>query len=183
MKTPLTLGLLTVAVLGLGVPDGKQSKGGASKESTRLEALKERHGSLITIGSCSIGQVEGTGCTLFVSAQDIFSAQDGARAYGIVVMLIDATTHGLPLSYIDDDEIDGLLQALTRFDSLKKADATKLDDLLSMYTTKSGLRVQLSDKFCVTCGSGFAQLPPEALTKFRSLLASAKTRLDAVQKS
>jgi len=180
MKTPLALGFLTVAVLGLGTPDGKPPKAGVS---TKLEALKERHGSLITIGSCSIGKVEATGCTLFVHAQDILSAQDGARACGVVVMLIDASTHNLPLSYVDDDEIDGLLQALSQFESLKKTDVTKLDDVVSMYSTKSGLRVQLNDKFCVTCGTGFAQLPPETLPKFRALLASAKAKLDAIQKS
>jgi len=157
---------------------------------TKLEALEDRHGTVIIKGFTLITTVEVRGINIFaMEMRDVGGA--ASRAKGIVVRLTEGGGErpNENRAYIDYNEIDPLLNAI---DTISRVDetATKLIGFEAKYRTlgdfeisvfrqtRSGTAVALRTGICErTTGT----LSLDDLAKVRAMIQEAKTRLDEIR--
>jgi hypothetical protein len=107
---------------------------------TRLELLELRKSTVIVKGYSEIGKVDGEdGSSITVSAIEMKDATRGTREMGLAIVSTQGgDTRRSSVSYVDFDEISGLLSAI---DTLGKPDpeATRLASYEAQYRTRSNL--------------------------------------------
>ena len=111
--------------------------------ATRLEAFAPPPGSLVTIGYDRLGGVEG----VFVEVREMHDERGGS-ASGLVVAVSDDQAHSRQESFVDADEIAGLVKGVdallevnrnpTNFDNYEVHYATRGELMLSALSTRAG---------------------------------------------
>jgi hypothetical protein len=107
---------------------------------TKLEGLELRKSTIIVKGYTEVGKVDGEdGSSINVSAIEIKDATRGTKEMGLAIVAVQGGEgRRQAISYVDFDEIAGLLSAI---DYLAKpdAEATRLSAYEAQYRTKSSL--------------------------------------------
>jgi hypothetical protein len=107
---------------------------------TRLEALELRKNTVIVKGYTEVGKVDGEeGSSISVSAIELKDTTRNTKEMGLAIVAAQGgDTRRQAISYVDFDEITGLLNAI---DYLAKPDpdATRLSAYEAQYRTRSNL--------------------------------------------
>lgn len=156
---------------------------------TKLEALDDRHGTVIIKGFTRITTVDVRGVRIdAIEMRDLGSAV--GRAKGIVVVLREGGERpNENRAFVDYDEIDLLLNAI---DAVSRVDetATKLAGFEARYKTLGDLEIgvfrQTRSGTAVTMTTGICDLATvnmslDDLGKVRAMIQEAKTRLDEIR--
>lgn len=155
---------------------------------TKLEALDDRHSTVIIKGFTRITTVEVRG--IRIDAVEMHELGKVGRAKGIVVVLIERSERpNENRAFIDYEEIDSLLNAI---DTVARVDetATKLAGFEAKYKTLGDLEIgvfrQTSRGTAVIMTTGICDLARATLTlddlaKVRAMIAEAKARLDEIR--
>jgi hypothetical protein len=111
--------------------------------ATRLEGFLATPGSVMTIGYDRLGGIEG----VFVEVRDMHDAR-GASASGVVVSVTEEDARARQESYVDADELPGLINGIdaltsvnrnpTGFDNYEVHYSTRGELLLSALSTRTG---------------------------------------------
>ena len=155
---------------------------------TKLEALEDRHSTLILKGYTRINTVDVRGVRL--DAVEMREMGNVARAKGLVVVLRE--TGERPddnRAFIDYEEIDSLLNAI---DVVSRVDetATKLVGFEARYKTLGDLEIsvfrQTRSGTAVIISTGICDratqtLSLDDLAKFKAMVQEAKARLDEIR--
>jgi hypothetical protein len=106
--------------------------------ATRIEGVALRKGAVILRGYSDIGAVQGDGSTLYVRAAEMSDKSKDEKRYGLELSVV--TQARTVLSYLDDDDIDALADAI---DALRKLDnnTTTLMSFDATYRTRGDLQV------------------------------------------
>ncbi len=114
--------------------------GPAMEAPTRLEALELRKNAVIVKGYTEVGKVDGEeGSSISVSAIELKDTTRNTKEMGLAIVAAQGgDTRRQAISYVDFDEITGLLNAI---DYLAKPDpdATRLAAYEAQYRTRSNL--------------------------------------------
>jgi hypothetical protein len=155
---------------------------------TKLEALEDRHSTVMIKGFTRIATVEVRG--IWVDAVEMREMGNVARAKGIAVVLREGGARPNDnRAFIDYEEIDPLLNAI---DAISRVDesATRLTGFEARYKTlgdleigvfrqtRSGTAVVLTTGIC---DRATATLTLDDLGKIRAMLQEAKSRLDEIR--
>ena len=156
---------------------------------TKLEALDDRHSTVIIKGFTRITTVDVRGIRIdAVEMRDLGSAV--GRAKGLVITLREGGERpNENRAFVDYDEIDLLLNAI---DAVSRADetVTKLAGFEARYKTIGDLEVgvfrQTRSGTAVTMTAGLCDLVTismslDDLGKVRAMIQEAKTRLDEIR--
>ena len=156
---------------------------------TKIEALRDRHGTVIIQGFTRITTVEVNGIRIdAIEMRDVGSAV--GRAKGIVVVLREVGERpDENRAFVDYDEIDPLLNAI---DMISRVDetATKLVGFEARYKTLGDLDIGVfrqtrsgTAAFMRTgiCDRATVTLSLDDLAKVRAMILEAKTRLDEIK--
>lgn len=162
---------------------------------TKLEALEDRHGTVLIKGFTRITTVEIRGVR--IDAVEMRELGNVSRAKGIVVALRDErppadNRNERPnegRAFIDYEEIDPLLNAI---DALARADETltKLAGFEARYRTLGDLEIsvfrQTRSGTAVIMTTGICDRATQTLTlddfaKIRAMIQEAKSRLDEIR--
>ena len=164
----------------------------AQKEpKTKLEAFEAKTGTVLIKGFQEIGSVAGLG-SVSVDCREFTDANTGRKEYGITIEVKESGRFERKnTTLIDYDEIDSLLKGIDYIAKVDKS-ATPLTSFEAIYKTKGDLRVTTfssdrGEKVQAAVqsghiGSATAFLSLEQLAKVRTLIESAKTKLDSVRK-
>ena len=155
---------------------------------TKLEALDDRHSTVIVKGFTRITTVEVRGVR--IDAVEMRELGNVARAKGIVIALREGGERPRDnRAFIDYEEIDSLLNAI---DAVARVDetATKLAGFEAKYKTLGDFEIgvfrQTSRGTAVMMTTGLCDLATQTLTlddlaKVRAMIHEAKTRLDELR--
>jgi hypothetical protein len=155
---------------------------------TKLEALDDRHSTVIVKGFTRITTVEVAGVR--VDAVEMREMGNVSRAKGIVVVLRESGERPREnRAFIDYEEIDSLLNAI---DAISRVDEsmTKLAGFEAKYRTLGDLEIQVfrqtrsGTAVIITtgiCENTRATLSLDELAKIRAMIQEAKTRLDEIR--
>jgi hypothetical protein len=114
--------------------------GPASEAPTKLEALELRKSAVIVKGYTEVGRIDGEdNSSITISAIEMKDTARGSHEMGLAIVAAQGgETRRSAVSYIDFDEITGLLTAL---EYLAKPDpeATRLSAYEAQYRTRSNL--------------------------------------------
>jgi hypothetical protein len=155
---------------------------------TKLEALEDRHSTVVIKGFTRITTVEVRG--IRIDAVEMRELGNVARAKGIVVVLREGGERpNENRAFIDYEEIDSLLNAI---DAVARVDetVTKLASFEAKYKTLGDLEIgvfrQTSRGTAVVMTTGICDLATATLTldelaKVRAMIAEAKARLDEIR--
>jgi len=156
---------------------------------TKLEALDDRHGTVIIRGFTRITTVEISGFRIdALEIRDVGSSV--SRAKGIVVVLREGGERpDEDRAFVDYDEIDPLLNAI---DMISRVDetATKLAGFEAKYKTLGDLEIGVfrqtrsgNAAFVRTgiCSRVTATLTLDELAKVRAMIQEAKSRLEEIK--
>lgn len=156
---------------------------------TKLEALEDRHSTVIIKGFTRITTLEVRGIRIdAIEMRDVGSAV--GRAKGIVVVLREGGERPDDnRAFVDYDEIDPLLNAIEVVSRVDET-TTKLASFEARYKTlgdleiavfrqtRSGAAVIMSTGIC---DRATATLSLDDLAKIRAMIQEAKTRLDEIR--
>jgi hypothetical protein len=160
-----------------------------TESSTKLEAFAAQDGSVVIKGYAEIGEVGGAFGHVTVQALVLHNAATGAKQHGIT---IDVKEGGRlereDRTFLDYDEIDSLIKGIDYLSRLQNG-VTELDNFEADYRTRGDLRIAT---FSSTSGirasiaagrvsAVRAFLSLDELSKFRTLIVSAKTKLDGLK--
>jgi hypothetical protein len=152
---------------------------------TKLEALEDRHSTVIVKGFTRITTVEVRGVR--IDAVEMRELGNVGRAKGIVIVLREGGERpNENRAFVDYEEIDSLLNAI---DAVARVDetATKLAGFEATYKTLGDLEIgvfrQTSRGTAVSMTTGICDratqtLSLDDLAKVRAMIQEAKTRLD-----
>lgn len=155
---------------------------------TKLEALDDRHSTVIIKGFTRITTVEVTGVR--VDAVELREMGNVSRAKGIVVVLREGGERPREnRAFVDYEEIDPLLTAV---DAISRVDETmtKLAGFEAKYRTLGDLEINVfrqtrsGTAVIITtgiCDPSRANLSLDDLAKVRAMIQEAKTRLDEIR--
>lgn len=155
---------------------------------TKLEAIEDRHSTVVIKGFTRITTVEVRGVR--VDAIEMRELGNVARAKGVVVILREGGEHPDDnRAFVDYEEIDPLLNAI---DAIGRVDetATKLAGFEARYKTLGDLEIavfrqtQRGTAVIITtgiCDRATATLTLDDLAKVRAMIQEAKTRLDEIR--
>lgn len=155
---------------------------------TKLEALDDRHSTVIIKGFTRITTVEVAGVR--VDAIEMREMGNVSRAKGIVVVLREGGERPREnRAFVDYEEIDSLLNAI---DAISRVDETmtKLAGFEAKYRTLGDLEIQVfrqtrsGTAVIITtgiCENTRATLSLDDLAKIRAMIQEAKTRLDEIR--
>ena len=155
---------------------------------TKLEALDDRHSTVIIKGFTRITTVEVAGVR--VDAVEMREMGNVSRAKGIVVVLREGGERPREnRAFVDYEEIDSLLNAI---DAISRVDETmtKLAGFEAKYRTLGDLEIQVFKQtrsgtaVIITtgiCDNSRANLSLDDLAKVRAMIHEAKTRLDEIR--
>jgi hypothetical protein len=155
---------------------------------TRLEALQMKVGAVLVRGSQRVGAVRHPAQgRVEVAALEVIDTGSNLRARGLSLTIEEAGERGREaIVYVDYDELAGLLEGLESMSRLDRGETqlpnfevsyrTKGDLITSVFSTRGGI------VRCVVSGGPYTpaaiSLPAEEVGNFRSLIATAKNRLD-----
>ena len=156
---------------------------------TKLEALDDRHSTVIIKGFTRITTVEVPGIRIdAVHIRDVGSAV--GRAKGIVVVLREGGERPKDnIAFVDYDEIDPLLNAIDMISQVDES-ATKLVGFEAKYKTLGDLEIAVfrqtrSGRAVVMhtgiCDRATGTLTLDDLAKVRAMIQEAKSRLDEIR--
>jgi len=155
---------------------------------TKLEAIDERHSTVVIKGFTRITTVEVRGVR--IDAIEMRELGNAARAKGLVVVLREGGERPDDnRAFVDYEEIDPLLNAI---DAIGRVDetATKLAGFEARYKTQGDLEIgvfrqtQRGTAVIVTtgiCDRATATLTLDDLAKVRAMIQEAKARLDEIR--
>jgi len=155
---------------------------------TKLEALDDRHSTVIVKGFTRITTVEVRGVR--IDAVEMRELGNVARAKGIVIVLREGGERPNDnRAFVDYEEIDALLNAI---DSMSRVDETdtKLAGFEANYKTLGDLEIgvfrQTSRGTAVIMSTGICDRATQTLTlddlaKVRAMIQEAKARLDEIR--
>jgi hypothetical protein len=155
---------------------------------TKLEALEDRHGTVIIKGFTRITTVEVRGVR--IDAVEMREMGSVARAKGIVVSLREEGGRVIDnRAFIDYEEIDALLNAI---DTVSRVDetTTRLPGFEARYITQGDLEIgvfrQTRSGTAVTLTTGLCDRATQTLTldelaKVKAMIQEAKSRLDELR--
>jgi hypothetical protein len=155
---------------------------------TKLEALDDRHSTVIVKGFTRITTVEVRGVR--IDAVEMRELGNVARAKGIVIVLREGGERPNDnRAFVDYEEIDALLNAI---DAVSRVDetATKLAGFEAKYKTLGDLEIgvfrQTSRGTAVIMSTGICDRATQTLTlddlaKVRAMIQEAKARLDEIR--
>jgi hypothetical protein len=155
---------------------------------TKLEALDDRHSTVIVKGFTRITTVEVRGVR--IDAVEMRELGNVARAKGIVIALREGGERPNDnRAFVDYEEIDALLNAI---DAVSRVDetATKLAGFEAKYKTLGDLEIgvfrQTSRGTAVIMSTGICDRATQTLTlddlaKVRAMIQEAKARLDEIR--
>ena len=103
--------------------------------ATRLEGFAATPGSVLTIGYDRLGGIEG----VFVEVRDMHDARGGA-ASGVVVAVTEEDGRARQESYVDADELPGLINGIDALTSVSR-NPTSFDNYEVHYSTRGELLV------------------------------------------
>jgi hypothetical protein len=156
---------------------------------TRLEALQQKIGAVIVRGSQRVGTVRHPASgRVEVAALEVIDTGSNQRARGLSLSIEEAGERGREATvFIDYEELAGLLEGLESMSRLDRGETqlpnfevsyrTKGDLLVSVFSTRSGIVrcVVSSGPYTPAAAVSF---PAEEVGNLRSLIATAKNRLD-----
>ena len=155
---------------------------------TKLEAIEDRHSTVVIKGFTRITTVEVRGVR--VDAVEMRELGNVARAKGLVVVLREAGERpDENRAFVDYEEIDPLLNAI---DVISRVDetATRLPGFEARYKTQGDLEIgvfrQTQRGTAVMMSTGIcdratAPLTLDDLAKVRAMIQEAKARLDEIR--
>lgn len=155
---------------------------------TKLEAIEDRHSTVVIKGFTRITTVEVRGVR--IDAIEMRELGNVARAKGLVVVLREGGERPDDnRAFVDYEEIEPLLNAI---DAISRVDetATKLAGFEARYKTQGDLEIgvfrQTSRGTAVVlttgiCDRATASLSLDDLAKVRAIIQEAKTRLDEIR--
>jgi len=155
---------------------------------TKLDALDDRHSTVIIKGFTRITTVEVAGVR--VDAIEMRELGNVSRAKGIVVVLRESGERPRESrAFVDYEEIDSLLNAI---DAISRVDetTTKLAGFEAKYRTLGDLEIEVFKQtrsgtaVIITtgiCENTRATLSLDDLAKIRAMIQEAKTRLDEIR--
>jgi len=162
---------------------------GPPPPKTALEAFELQEGATIVHGLSRIGEVVGPqGGAVVVIAREMTNAVTGRKARGVTIEVHERdSTPRYSTSYIDYDELAGLIQGLEQLGRLNRS-STQLDQFGGDYRTKGHFRVAVRgfrSDISVALSSGLvdptsATFKATDLGKIRDLLVAAVVKLDAL---
>ena len=190
MKTSPLLPLLLVVISC--APAGAQQQQRRFDEplppKTEIEALQLETNAVIVRGSQRVGGVRAPGQgRVDVAAFEVVNTVGGRRARGVAVEVEEAGERGREVTaFVDYEELEGLLKGLesvgridrgeTQLPSFEVSYRTKGDLVVSVFGSRGGLAR------CVVSAGELAparvSIPFDELANLRTLLATAKNRLD-----
>jgi hypothetical protein len=158
-----------------------------SAPKTKLEAFTGATGAVLLKGYTEMGSVKGAG-SANMTAMTFRNAATGKETSGIIIEIRGSGSSyaNAPRSYIDYDEISGLLDGI---DYITKTDSTvtKLKNFEAIYSTKGDLRITVfnnsAGKLSAAIQSGRyssqnAFITLNQLKEFRALIVKAKHVID-----
>src|SRR5215207_8052095 len=155
---------------------------------TKLEALDDRHSTVIIKGFTRITTVEVRGVR--IDALDMRELGNVSRAKGIVVVLREGGERPREnRAFVDYEEIDPLLNAI---DAIARIDetATRFPGFEARYRTQGDLEIgvfrQTRSGTAVIMTTGICDLATQTLTlddlaKVKAMIQEAKSRLDEIR--
>jgi hypothetical protein len=155
---------------------------------TKLEALDDRHSTVIIKGFTRITTVEVAG--IRIDAVEMREMGNVSRAKGVVVSLREGGERPREnRAFIDYEEIDSLLNAI---DAISRVDETmtKLAGFEAKYRTLGDLEINVfrqtrsGTAVIITtgiCDNSRATLSLDDLAKVRAMIHEAKSRLDEIR--
>jgi hypothetical protein len=155
---------------------------------TKLEAIDDRHSTVVIKGFTRITTVEVRGVR--IDAIEMRELGNVARAKGLVVVLREGGERPDDnRAFVDYEELEPLLNAI---DAISRVDetATKLAGFEARYKTQGDLEIgvfrQTSRGTAVVlttgiCDRATATLSLDDLAKIRAMIQEAKTRLDEIR--
>ena len=155
---------------------------------TKLEALDDRHSTVILKGFTRITTLEVAGVR--IDALEMREMGNVARAKGLVVVMREGGERPREnRAFVDYEEIDPLLNAI---DVISRVDetTTKLAGFEAKYRTLGDLEIQVFKQtrsgtaVIVTtgiCENARATLSLDDLAKIKAMIQEAKTRLDEIR--
>jgi hypothetical protein len=164
-----------------------------STPKTKLEAFERQSGSVIIRGFSRHGSVSGKyGGSVAVESREFTNATTGKREHGIVIEVKEGgRLEREDRSFIDYDEIDGLLKGIEYISKIQK-DVTPFDHFQADYRTKGDLTVSTfsSDGGEIAAaiesgriGSVDVIIDLASLQKLRNIILEAKEAIDKVRKT
>ena len=174
-------------IITFSLPAIAQEHEGQKEAATKLEAFQSRSGFVMIRGYTTAGAIRGIRGNVTVDARDFRDASDPTRRVtGISISIKETSRLESNISFIDYDEIEGLLKGI---DYITRADSevTKLENFEVEYRTKGYFRVIVYNdsrgQLSVALTSGrdgrtSAYLELEDLELFRKLIVAAKSYLE-----
>jgi len=155
---------------------------------TKLEALDDRHSTVILKGFTRITTLEVAGVR--IDALEMREMGNVARAKGLVVVLREGGERPREnRAFVDYEEIDPLLNAIEVISRVDET-TTKLAGFEAKYRTLGDLEIQVFKQtrsgtaVIVTtgiCENARATLSLDDLAKIKAMIQEAKTRLDEIR--
>jgi hypothetical protein len=155
---------------------------------TKLEAIEDRHSTVVIKGFTRITTVEVRGVR--IDAIEMRELGNVARAKGLVVVLREGGERPDDnRAFVDYEEIEPLLNAIEAISRVDET-ATKLAGFEARYKTQGDLEIgvfrQTSRGTAVVlttgiCDRAAATLSLDDLAKVRAMIQEAKTRLDEIR--
>lgn len=182
----MRLAASVIALLAFTAPAFAQDS--APEPQTKLEQFGSNSGVVIVRGFTDVGTVRGEyGTSVTVAAREYMNAQTDAREYGISVEVKDNRDRS-STSYIDYDEIDGLIQGLDYIGRIDNS-VSQLGNFQADYRTRGDLTISTFNSGrdvmwaaeSGRIGSTSAYFNIGKLSDFRSLIQQAKQRLDSIR--
>lgn len=137
----MLLTALLVAFAGPAASQTGQPPGQVPAPKTKIEAFTGTSGSVVIKGYTDVGQLDGG--SIEVTAMTFRNPNDKQQTSGLAISVKDARNpayNGSKRSFVDYDEIQGLLEGIKYISSSKK-DVTKLQFFETSYSTRGDLRL------------------------------------------
>ena len=160
---------------------------------TDLEAVATRKGTLVVGGFSDIGSVQiDDGSGFLVTAVNFTDSKKRETRYGLIITVHQTQGNHYARSYVDEDEIDDLLNNLQMMDKLNR-NAAGMDDFVGRLRTKGdlelgnvpldGSRALLVRSVQIQQSSGevswaVIHVPLSRLSDLTTLITSAKQKID-----
>jgi hypothetical protein len=179
---------VSLVLVGMFTANG-QNQQAPLPPATKLETLQSQTGILIVRAFTKIGVVRGNGGNVELFSFEVTDATNGGKERGIA---IDVEQHGTVertvRAYIDYDEIDPLIKSVEALSKIGPSVTTEAN-FEARYSTRGDFTIATFNEsdiinVLVTAGSidlARVYLKFVDLEKFKGLLSTAKSRVDAAK--
>lgn len=179
------LALLLVAIVG--VLPGTAFAQDTNSLKTQIGVFENRTGSVIIKAVGPVGSVTVGAQEIAVRLKETTDISIGQKIYGLAID-IEGGPFPRDRVYVDDDEVDGLLNAINYLLKIKY-DVTALPSFEAGFTTKSGLRISahsIRREGTIQHALQYADGPrifldSMQMSQFYNLLAQARKNLEALK--